>query len=152
MKVKNKVKKVKNMGEVKNNANNPPNDTTEARIQQDIVRELWNRHCLVHHEPRSMVLSVPNEGNPLLVQIGARPGASDLIMHYRFKDEFTKVVKLRILFLEVKTPVGVQKPKQKEFQAHVEAMGLEYHLVRSVADAVAVLAQDSTTTIKYLKE
>lgn len=122
-------------------AKEPPPEATESRIQQNIVRHVWNSYCLSHHAPRSIVFSIPNEGNPLLVQIGARPGAADLLFLYRTKDEFTNVSTIRIIFLEVKRPdkKSIQKKKQKEFQAHVEAMGIEYYIVRSVEDAKAAI-------------
>lgn len=103
---------------------------TESRIQQNIVRWYKNNYCLAHSKPRSLILSIPNEGAPRLTQMGALPGASDIIIFHRIAG--TPAV--RTIFIEVKTPIGRQSPRQKEFEAHVRGMELEYHIIRSVDD------------------
>ena len=102
----------------------------EARIQQECVIFYRNSRCLLHHIPRCLILSIPNEGNPFLTQIGALPGASDLFVAHRN----TMAETPQIRFVEVKTPKGVQSPNQKKFQRHVEEMGFSYDIVRSEAD------------------
>lgn len=42
----------------------------------------------------------------------------------------------KIVFLEVKTPKGVQSANQKEFQKSVEELGYTYHIVKSVDDVI----------------
>jgi len=74
------------------------------------------------------VLSIPNEGDPYLTQIGALSGASDLLVIHRTKQS------MRIIFCEVKTPTGRQSPKQQKFEEHVINMGLEYHIVRNLEE------------------
>ena len=101
---------------------------TEARIQQEIVRWYRNEHCLAHHKTRGLILSVPNEGKPDLIATGLYPGAADLIVIY-----ITEWGPLTS-FIEVKTPIGVQSPKQKKFQKHVEGMGFAYKIVRSLEE------------------
>lgn len=101
---------------------------SEARIQQDLVRWYRNTHCLAHHRPRCLILSIPNEGNPRLYQLGALPGCSDLIAIHRN----TEVGKPIIAFIEVKREDGAQKPAQRKFQDWVDGMGFPYHIVRSL--------------------
>lgn len=60
----------------------------------------------------------------VLKATGVIPGVSDLII----------VQPNKILFVEVKTSTGVQSVVQKEFQVKVEALGFEYHLVRSLEE------------------
>lgn len=97
---------------------------TEAQIQQQIVQWYKNTYCLVHHSPRCMILSIPNEGKPELIATGLYPGAADLlVVHYG-----------AVVFVEVKNEGGVQKPAQKRFQAHCRCVGLSYHLVRSLEE------------------
>jgi len=43
------------------------------------------------------------------------------------------------LFLEVKTPKGIQSPAQKNFQARIEDMGAFYRVVRSVSEVKDIL-------------
>ncbi len=97
---------------------------SESRIQQEIVMWFRNKFCLRHHDPRSLIMSIPNEGKPDLVKTGLYPGASDLIV----------IHKGEVLFVEVKNQIGTQQPKQELFQSHVESMGYRYILVRSLEE------------------
>lgn len=99
---------------------------TEARIQQEIVMEFRNRYCLAHHVPRMCIFSIPNDGKDGKEQskkrsTGLLSGASDLEL----------LLPNITLFIEVKTPIGVQSDSQKEFQKTVEALGFVYFIVRS---------------------
>ena len=106
---------------------------TENKIQADMVSWFTNTYCLAFHNPRSLILSIPNGGerNEITAVIskakGEYTGASDLL-----------VIHLGVaLFVEVKTPdlkKSVQKPAQILFQKHVEQAGYKYHLVRSLLE------------------
>ena len=111
---------------------------SEARIQQSIFMYYNNTYCLAHHNPRSMIFAIPNEGNWMLQQVGLVAGASDLVLFHRTAD--TAGAPPRVIFMEVKTPVGKQSSKQAKFEAHVRAMGMEYCIVRSLDGAKAVVA------------
>lgn len=109
---------------------------TEARIQQEIVRDYNNNYCLVHHVPRCLILSIPNGGDrsdgekTKAKATGEYAGASDLIViHYG-----------KVLFVEVKTPTGIQKKSQKGFQKHVVSAGHPYYIVRSLTDFQLLIA------------
>lgn len=109
---------------------------TESRIQQNCVRWYRNNYCLVHHSPRCLILSLPNEGNPYLTQTGALSGASDLLVVHR-KISHTmlrKTVNTRILWVECKTRIGRVSTNQKKFKKHILDIGHEYHLIRSLDD------------------
>ncbi len=108
---------------------------TEAKIQQDIFIWYNNTYCLQHHIPRCIIFSIPNEGKPELIRTGLYPGVSDLFIHH-----FTVSGPHYPMFVEVKTPTGTQKPAQKQFQTHVEALGYPYHIVRSLEDFKAVIS------------
>lgn len=123
-------------------------DKTESRIQQEIVIYFNNNYCLKHHKPRCSIFSVPNEGvmqlgNILrmrfkqinfediikkilfgLISTGLKKGVSDLIV----------LMPKRVIFVEVKTPIGSQSPEQKDFESLVKNLGFEYYLVRSLQD------------------
>ena len=45
------------------------------------------------------------------------------------------------VFVEVKTPTGVQSAAQKDFQSTVKNLGFKYHLVRSLQDFKNILDQ-----------
>lgn len=100
---------------------------TESKIQQEIVMWFRNNYCLLHHNPRSLIFSVPNDSKDAKEQMrkkatGLYAGVSDLIcVHFG-----------KVLFIEVKADNGIQSPRQKDFQNIVELQGFEYHLVRSL--------------------
>lgn len=102
---------------------------TESAIQQSIVNYFHNNYCLKHHNPRCCIFSCPNElaGNNKITTIKAKttglmPGVSDLIV----------VTPEEVIFCEVKTEIGRQSDRQKEFEQIVSDMGYRYILVRSL--------------------
>lgn len=102
---------------------------SESKIQQEIVMWYKNSFCLNHHSPQHAIFSVPNEGRSKIETmqkkaIGMMSGVSDLII----------VRPNEVLFVEVKTPTGVQSQSQKIFQSIVESLGFRYLLVRSLDD------------------
>jgi len=113
---------------------------SESRIQSEIVRWYRNTYCLVHYNPRCMIFSIPNEGRAQasagLIATGLYPGCADLfIMHTSIPLFYLNNKPLyHQVFIEVKTPTGIQSPKQKQFQKHCNQMGIPYHVVRSLED------------------
>jgi hypothetical protein len=109
---------------------------SEDRIQQDIYRWFNNTYCLKHHNPRYCIFSVPNGGTRnkreamKLKSTGLKSGVSDLI-----------VVMDQIIFVEVKTDVGVQSEKQKDFEKIVTSLGYKYLLVRSLNEFISYISQ-----------
>lgn len=103
---------------------------SEDRIQQQIVQWYTNTYCLKHHNPRYLILSIPNGGSRNAIEAthlkatGLLPGASDLIV----------VHGPVVLWVEVKTPTGKQSEVQLEFQKRVVSLGYEYVIVRSLED------------------
>ncbi len=104
---------------------------TEARIQQEIVVWFKNNYCLKHHTPQSLIFSVPNEREGVVImkklkQTGLMSGVSDLIVIHNGT----------ALFVEVKTSTGKQSANQKVFEAKLKNQGFKYHLVRSLNDFI----------------
>jgi len=102
---------------------------SEGKIQQEIVMWFNNNYCLKTHNPRCSIFSVPNEGRNAREQmykktLGMKTGVSDLIM----------LMEQRCVFVEVKTEIGKQSDKQKDFQMLVENLGFEYWVVRSLEE------------------
>jgi hypothetical protein len=100
---------------------------TEAKIQQEIVFWFKNNYCLKHHNPRCCIYSIPNEAegkSEMMYKkaIGLLSGASDLVV----------LLPERCIFVEVKTEIGRQSEKQKEFEQIVTDLGFEYILVRNL--------------------
>ena len=62
---------------------------------------------------------------------GLLSGVSDLVILFPNKT----------VFCEVKTPTGTQSDNQIEFQKHVESLGFEYILVRSLDEFKAKIQQ-----------
>ena len=103
---------------------------TEDYIQSQIVLDFNNKYCLKHHNPRLMIFAVPNGGSRNVIEAkklkatGTLRGASDLIVNFPGKS----------VYIEVKTDTGVQSDAQIDFQNRIEALGMDYHIVRSVSD------------------
>jgi hypothetical protein len=99
----------------------------EESIQQEIVIWFNNKFCLKTSEPRCMIFSVPNDSSSFMetkrkVNTGLLKGVSDLIV----------IIPNKILFIELKTEIGIQSAVQKDFQSRIELLGYEYHLIRSL--------------------
>lgn len=104
----------------------------EREVQRAIVDALsgpqWARRCFAFH--------VPNGGarHPLeaiaLLRDGVRPGVADLPV---------MLPGGRVLWLEVKRADGSLRPSQREFRDVCESLGHPYHVVRSVAEALAAV-------------
>lgn len=108
-------------------------NVTESRIQSEIVSWYNNKYCLSFHIPRCLILSIHNGGDRHIATVsqslatGEYSGAADLLVIHLGK----------VLFVEVKTPdlkKSVQKPSQKNFQKHIESVGHQYFIVRSIED------------------
>lgn len=104
---------------------------TEGKIQQQIVMWFRNNYCTKLSVPRCAIFSVPNERNNKKevmsrIQTGLMSGVSDLIL----------LLPNKAVFVEVKTDIGRQSDKQKEFEQMVTALGFEYWLVRSLEDFI----------------
>jgi hypothetical protein len=104
----------------------------ENQIQTEIVnyykyKYSSNKHCCI--------FSVPNGGNrnareaASLKRTGVLAGVSDLIiLHYT-----------KVLFVEVKTPKGVQSKSQKYFQKIIDEIGHIYFIVKSLEEFILKL-------------
>jgi hypothetical protein len=121
----------------------------ESKIQQDIVIYINNNFCLLKHEPRFIVYSVPN-GIPIPIPIKERARALDLLhktgMLNGVSDLIIQGVNGRILNVEVKAKTD-QSPDQVKFQKRVEKLGGYYILVYSLDDFKRKFEQH----IKWLK-
>lgn len=107
-------------------------ETTEAKIQQEIVMWFNNTHCLKANENRSIIFSVPNESTTSQHRqhnTGLLRGVSDLIVIHKGK----------CLFIEVKTEKGAQSDYQKEFESRIKQNGFEYYLVRSLEQFKSII-------------
>jgi len=104
---------------------------SEDRIQAEMVRWYTNTYCLVHHEPRCLIMSVPNGGTRdgreamTMKSTGLLAGASDLIVIHGYG---------LLIWVETKTSTGRQSPAQKDFKARIKALGYTYVLARSLTD------------------
>lgn len=101
----------------------------ESEIQQSVVQ--WFRMKY----PNYIIAAVPNGGfrnareAAIMQREGVFAGFADLII----------IAKQNILFLELKTPIGVLSKKQKEFQEKVNNLGFQYVVCRSFDQAVMVI-------------
>ena len=113
----------------------------EDKIQAEIFREFHNKYCLKNSNPRCCIFAVPNGGNRNVVEAikmkstGTLAGVSDLIV----------LMPNRCIFIEVKTDVGKQSDKQKEFESTVKLLGFEYYVVRNINDFNLIINTPLTT-------
>lgn len=98
---------------------------TETQLQSTIFQWHWNnfpeqRGQLFHVNQKSRNAI---EGNHMKA-MGVIAGVSDLILIQQGK----------VLFIELKTEDGTQKPAQKKFQQVVETLGHQYYIIRNLQD------------------
>jgi len=97
---------------------------SEARIQQECFIWFWNKYP----EYRKLLFAVPNGGarstheGKLLKQQGVVAGVSDMLF----------MIDGRCYCFELKTKIGVQSSRQKDWQYRVESQGFKYYIVRSL--------------------
>lgn len=111
-------------------------EPTEARIQQQCFIHYQNTYCLPQHKPRCIIWHVANENAQRLMSIGLLAGVSDLVIIHAIEG-MTQGVHV---YIEVKTPKGKQSPAQVDFMRRIEALGYEYHVVRSVESFVELIS------------
>jgi hypothetical protein len=111
---------------------------SEAKIQQDCVLWYRNNFCLVHHNPRCMIFSIPNEGrgaaSAQLIATGLYPGCADLVIFHsrnNRENEYGSPKGLPV-FIEVKRDDGVQSENQMKFEEHAKECYVTYRIVRSL--------------------
>lgn len=99
---------------------------TESLIQKECVR--WFR--LAYAQLALNLFSVPNGGKRNRIEAaimkgeGTVAGTADLILLYPSQG-------YHALCIEMKSPKGVQRQSQKDWQRAVEAQGYKYIIVRS---------------------
>lgn len=130
---------------------NNENSDSEAKIQQSCVQWYRNTYCLKHHNPRSMIFSIPNEGRGAasmqLMATGLYPGAADIqVIHRKSEVEVWPRSNQLTFFVEVKAPDNKfgprkngQSQKQIDFEDHCKAMGIPYHIARSLEEFKQVI-------------
>jgi hypothetical protein len=107
----------------------------ENNIQQEIYKWFNNNYCLKHHNPRSIIFSVPNGGYRnsreamTLKATGLLAGVSDLIIIHNGE----------VIFVEVKQPKKTQQPNQIEFENRVKSHNFKYFVVTSLEDFKCIL-------------
>jgi hypothetical protein len=107
---------------------------TEDQIQAEIYKWFHNEYCTKFNNPRCCIFAVPNGGlrskheAMKLKSTGVVAGVSDLIV----------LMPNKCIFVEVKTDIGRQSDKQKEFEEIVKALNFDYHLVRRLEDFIKI--------------
>lgn len=123
---------------------------TESQIQQECWMWLTNTHGLKNNPSKAVMFSVPNEivmaVRSALIQFKVPKKLVDQIISYAVKkikntgflpgvsDTIVALPNGITLYVEFKTPIGVQSADQKEFQSTLNQIGHRYHLIRSLED------------------
>lgn len=122
---------------------------SESAIQQEIYIWFNNNYCLKSHNPKCCIFSVPNEMIGTMSGVLKSEGFKEnlikrivSVVFRKFKNtgflagvaDLIVLLPNKAMFFELKTSIGRQSDKQKEFQQTVELLGFEYHLVRSLDD------------------
>jgi hypothetical protein len=97
---------------------------TEDQLQAQCFQWHWNsfphlRGTLFHVNQKA---KDSREGNKMKA-MGVVPGVAD----------FCNLTPGSVRWIEMKTEIGVQSGEQKRFQALVESLGMEYHIIRNFA-------------------
>lgn len=99
----------------------------ESELQAGIVK--WFREKY----PDYLLFSVPNEATYTKAfyyrYLGCLSGAPDLIM----------VLPEKVIFLELKSAIGYLSANQVTFMTKAEALGMQYYVIRDLADLKTVL-------------
>ena len=74
-----------------------------------------------------------------LKAMGVLPGSADLEFFYKTSPDTHPSP--RILFLELKIPGGKLSTEQASFALAMKLIGAEYHIARSIDEAIAILGQ-----------
>lgn len=95
---------------------------TEDKFQAKIVKDYTKKYCLKSHNPRNLIMSIPNGGLRNKIEAmkmqatGLLAGASDLIIiHFGV-----------IYFVELKILGQKPRPNQLEFAERIKANGFNY--------------------------
>ena len=114
-------------------------EQSEANIQQSCFAWFWNTYPnergFLHANNNNSYNAIKGNQNKAM---GVVAGVADL--EYLATDG-------RMVFIEMKTPAGVQDPKQKVFQIKVESRGSRYVVIRSLAEFKTLMSQYQLTTV-----
>ena len=108
--------------------------TTESSLQAEIYKYYNNTYCLMNHNPRNIIFSVPNGSNRgiaeamMLKSTGLLAGVSDLILVHNGN----------VIFIEVKLPNNNQQPVQKDFETRIKSHNLNYFVVKSLNEFIII--------------
>ena len=114
--------------------------TPEADLQRSVVTALkfaLPKTAIIHHCANEVTEPGPRgaKRQAILVGMGVHPGFADLMV----------LCDSRVLFLELKSLKGRLSPNQEAFRDIVLAQGFGWALVRSVDDALGVIALTGRT-------
>ena len=115
--------------------------TPEADLQRAVVTALrfaLPKGAIIHHCANEVTEAGPRgaKRQAMLVGMGVHPGFADLLVLFAG----------RVLFLELKSLKGRLSPAQEDFRDAVVAQGFGWAVVRSLDDALGVLADHGFTT------
>ena len=115
--------------------------TPEADLQRAVVTALrfaLPKGAIIHHCANEVTEAGPRgaKRQAILVGMGVHPGFADLLV----------LCAGRVLFLELKSLKGRLSPAQEDFRDAVVAQGFGWAVVRSLDDALGVLADHGFTT------
>ena len=115
--------------------------TPEADLQRAVVialRFALPKTAILHHCANEVTEAGPRgaKRQAILVGMGVHPGFADLII----------ISGGRVLFLEVKSETGRLRKSQEAFRDTVVTQGFGWALVRTVDDALGVLADNGFTS------
>lgn len=83
--------------------------------------------------PQYLLFSIPNEATAMRANryraSGMMAGAPDMVL----------VLKEKVIFIELKAPKGRQSDAQVMFQHKSELLGIEYYVIRDLADLKEIL-------------
>lgn len=118
---------------------------SENLIQQQALIWFTTNYCLIHHNPRCVIFSVPNESSngwegKKKVNIGLLSGVADMVL---------LLPNGVSIFMECKSQTGSQSKTQKDFEQRVKSLGFNYYIFRSLEEFKNIIIPHVTWLKKY---
>lgn len=119
------------MGLIENISNKPVKKTRHIEHDLQVLCVRWFRNTY----PNYIIFSTNNEctrGKQYWKDSGMLDGVSDLVI----------VIPNKIIWIELKSDIGRQRPDQKHFEDKIKGLGFEYYIVRSLEEFKKIISNE----------
>lgn len=108
----------------------------ESDIQR-LILDWLSASKIWHMRLNTGAMAGVHKGKKWFVRFG-KPGMADILSvdKREVSDGYVNLDLLKMVWIEVKAPNGIQSADQKSFQSEVEAQGMKYILAHSLEDVI----------------